>query len=52
VREKIYVRHFNVILLLNSITEMRGGVVVVGEGLHERPADACVRMQYMSQVKC
>ena len=31
-------RHFNVILLLNSITEMRGGVL--GEGLHERPADA------------
>ena len=34
------VRHFNVILLLNSITEMRGGVV--GEGLQECPADARV----------
>ncbi len=32
------VRHFNVILLLNSITEMRGGVVE--EGLQECPADA------------
>jgi hypothetical protein len=30
--------HFSVILLLYSITEMRGGVV--GEGLHERPEDA------------
>ena len=34
------VHHFNVILLLNSITEMRVGVV--GEGLHERPANARV----------
>ena len=34
------VRHFNVILLLNSITEMRGGVV--GEELQECPADARV----------
>jgi hypothetical protein len=34
------VRHSNVILLLNSITEMRGGVV--GEGLQECPADARV----------
>ena len=33
-------RHFNVILLLNSITEMRGRVV--GEGLQERPTDARV----------
>ena len=33
-------RHFNVILLLNSITEMRGGVV--GEGLQKRPTDARV----------
>ena len=32
--------HFNVILLLNSITEMRGGVV--REGLQECPADARV----------
>ena len=31
------VRHFNVILLLNSITEMRGGVM--GEGLQACPAD-------------
>jgi hypothetical protein len=30
--------HFNVILLLNSITEMRGRAV--GEGLQERPTDA------------
>ena len=34
------VHHFNVILLLNSITEMRGGVV--GEGLQKRPTDARV----------
>ncbi len=33
-------RHFNVILLLNSIMEMRGGVV--GEGLQERPANVRV----------
>ncbi len=33
-------RHFNVILFLNSITEMRGRVV--GEGLQERPTDARV----------
>jgi hypothetical protein len=32
--------HFNVILLLNSITEMRGGVM--GEGLQERPANVRV----------
>ena len=34
------VRHFNVILLLHSITEMRGGMV--GEGLQKSPADARV----------
>ena len=34
------VRHFNVILLLNSITEMRGGVM--GEGLQACPADVRV----------
>jgi hypothetical protein len=38
--EREHVRHFNVILLLNSITEMRSGVV--GEGLQERPANARV----------
>ncbi len=38
--EREYVRHFNVILLLNSITEMRGGVM--GEGLQERPANVRV----------
>jgi hypothetical protein len=38
--EREHVRHFNVILLLNSITEMRGGVV--GEGLQERQANAQV----------
>ncbi len=38
--EREHVRHFNVILLLNSIAEMRGRVV--GEGLQERPANARV----------
>ena len=38
--EREHVRHFNVILLLNSITKMRGGVV--GEGLQKRPTDARV----------
>ena len=38
--EREDVRHFNVILLLNSITEMRGRVV--GEGLQKRPTDARV----------
>ncbi len=32
--------HFNVMLLLNSITEIRGRMV--GEGLQERPTDARV----------
>ena len=36
--EKVDASHFSVVLLLYSITEMRGGVL--GEGLHERPADA------------
>ena len=38
--ERVHERHFNVILLLNSITKMRGGVV--GEGLQERPANVRV----------
>ena len=38
--EREDVRHFNMILRLNSITEMRGGVV--GEGLQKRPTDARV----------
>ena len=38
------VRHFNVILLLNSITEMRGGVM--GEGLQACPADVRVALLF------
>jgi hypothetical protein len=38
--EREHVPHFNVILLLNSITEMRDGVV--GEGLQERPTNVRV----------
>ena len=36
--EKVDASHFSVVLLLYSITEMRGGVL--GEGLQEGPADA------------
>ena len=40
------VHHFNVILLLNSITEMRGGVM--GEGLQVCPAD--VRVAFLFRL--
>ncbi len=48
--EKEHVRHFNVILLLNSITEMRGGVV--GEGLQERPANVRVVFRLCVGGRC
>ncbi len=42
-------RHFNVILLLNSITEITVGVV--GEGLQECPEDARVVFRLREGVK-